>query len=104
MTFSPDRLKGTAMQRRDFLKSALVTAGAIGAGSVARTVAADETSSQDKPKAVLKLSSQEWIVPGKSLKEKVANIVAYGGQGIELGSHDLEKRHKEVEEALAGTD
>jgi sugar phosphate isomerase/epimerase len=92
------------MQRRDFLKSALVTAGAIGAGSVARTAAADETSSQGKPQAVLKLSSQEWIVPGKSLKEKVANIVAYGGQGIELGSHDLEKRHKEVEEALAGTD
>ncbi len=89
------------MDRRDFLKTSLVGAGALaGAGMLARQALA-----QDKPaekKAVLKLCSQEGRVPGKSLKEKLDNLMKWGAVGIEFGGNPS-TRIKEIQDALKGT-
>jgi sugar phosphate isomerase/epimerase len=87
------------MRRRDFL------AGAIGAGAVAcGGVIPAAAIAQGKSTATLKLACQEWIVPGRSFKEKVANLASYGGVGVELAAPNLEKRFDEVRDAIAGTD
>ena len=52
--------------------------------------------------AVLNLCSQESRIPGASLKEKVANLVAWGAAGIELHGNPR-GRLSEIREALAGT-
>lgn len=92
------------MQRRSFLKSSLVGAGlaagvrAIGGSAV---MAAEEPAKT--PKAELKLCSQDGRLPGKTLKEKVANLQKYGGVGLEVWGRGLPKRVKDIKEALKGT-
>jgi sugar phosphate isomerase/epimerase len=44
----------------------------------------------------VKLGSQEGLVPGKDLAEKLDNLAAYGYQVIEFGGGDIEKRHDEI--------
>ena len=44
----------------------------------------------------MKLASQEGLVPGKDLAEKLDNLAAYGYQGIEFAGGDLEKRQDEI--------
>lgn len=53
--------------------------------------------------AVLKISSQEWLVPGDSLRDKALRLQDWGAVGVELGGGNLPGRVQEVEEALAGT-
>lgn len=86
-----------AMNRRDFLlKAPLAGAGlALAAkGAVAMT---------DPPKAVLKLSSQEGVIPGKSLREKARKMDKWGFDGLEVWGGGLPKRLKEVKKAIEGT-
>jgi sugar phosphate isomerase/epimerase len=52
------------------------------------------------PKAVLKLSSQEGIIPGRDLAERVAKMEKWGFTGIELGG-DAGRRAEEVRKVLA---
>lgn len=52
------------------------------------------------PKAVLKLSSQEGIIPGRDLAERVAKMEKWGFSGIELGG-DAGRRIEEVRKVLA---
>jgi sugar phosphate isomerase/epimerase len=93
------------MNRRHFLRGALAGAGAA-AGLVAarpRTSAAEKEPPMPKGQAVLKLSSQEGRIPGKTFKEKVDLLAQWGGVGIELGGANLAGRAAEVAKALEGT-
>ena len=71
------------MDRRTFLKSTVVAAGA--AASLSFPALAEESSTA-KPKAVLKLSCQTGVCPGKSFEEKVDNLEKWGAAGVELGA------------------
>lgn len=89
------------MERREFVVNAAVAAtaaaiGAISPGSTAR--AADGTGG-----AQLNLSSQDGIIPGKDLKEKLANMEKWGFNGIEFGGGGLGGRVKQIQEALKDT-
>ena len=44
----------------------------------------------------MKLGSQEGLVPGKDLAEKLDNLAAYGYDGIEFGGGDLENRQDDI--------
>ncbi len=90
-----------ALRRRDFL----VAAAAAGVGAVnARPAAAQEPRAADAPKrkAVLKLSSQEGLIPGDSLKEKLDTMEKWGFEGLEVGGGNLPARVKELKDALQG--
>lgn len=82
------------MNRRRFLQSA-----AAATFAAALPHARAETP---RTKAVLKLGSQESRLPGASLKEKVANLAAWGGVGLELGGNP-KGRIQEIRDAIAGT-
>jgi sugar phosphate isomerase/epimerase len=90
------------MNRRDFMKTALAGLG-LTAGFGATGSSEDKPGRMARPKALLKLGSQEGRLPGNSLKEKVQNLLKYGGTGLEVGSGNLPGRIKEIKEALAGT-
>ncbi len=90
-----------AFRRRDFLAAAAAAGvGAIGG----RPAPADSPGSTDAPKrkAVLKLSSQEGIIPGDSLKEKLDTMEKWGFEGLEVGGGNLPARVKELNSALKG--
>lgn len=48
----------------------------------------------------MKLSCQESLVPGQTLEEKLANLAAYGFQGVEFVGEALWERKEEIVEAL----
>lgn len=56
-----------------------------------------------KPKAALKISSQEGIIPGKDLPEKLATMEKWGFDGIEIGGGGLAGRVSEIRKALASS-
>jgi sugar phosphate isomerase/epimerase len=91
--------------RREFLQKSLVSAatvtaigGAVG-GVAPAAMAAEE---QEGTKAVLRLSAQEGVIPGKSLAEKLDKMEQWGFQGLEVGGGGLSRRVKELKEALNG--
>ena len=47
----------------------------------------------------MKLSSQEKMVPGAELGEKLDNLAGYGYEGIEFGGNGLEERQDEIAKA-----
>ena len=86
--------------RRDFVAgSSLAAAGlALGTGGAA--------GAQDGGPQVateLKLSSQERVIPGGSLAEKVEKMAGWGMQGLEVGGRGVEGRVDEIKQALDGT-
>jgi hypothetical protein len=88
------------MDRREFLKTSLVAAGAVaGLGAGGRLL---QAADGPKGQAVLKLCSQDGKIPGKSLKEKAELILKFGGCGLEFGGLSAE-RGKQVKEELKGT-
>jgi sugar phosphate isomerase/epimerase len=89
------------MDRRTFIKSSLGGAVAVaGIRVLDSPVAAQPAAPAATPKAVMKLSSQEWLIPGRSFKEKVQTLEKWGAAGIELGGGF---NPKDVLAALAGT-
>lgn len=54
----------------------------------------------DGPPAELKIASQEGIIPGADLPEKLANMEKWGIQGIEFGGRGLADRLPEIQAAL----
>jgi sugar phosphate isomerase/epimerase len=91
------------MDRRQFLKTSLVGAGMMAGLRVAGDAMAEEKAAEKPVKqGVLKLCSQDGNIPGGSLKEKAANILAFGGCGLELASLSVE-RAKQVRQELEGT-
>ncbi len=90
------------MDRRSFLKGALTGAAALsGLGSV--TPGALGAEEEHEMAAVLKLSSQEWLVPGDNLRDKAQKLREWGATGVELGGGGLAGRVDEVAKALEGT-
>jgi sugar phosphate isomerase/epimerase len=96
------------MDRREFLKSSALAAGAAagvyalaGRASAQDAPAAAKAAAEKKP-AVLKLSSQEGLVPGKTLREKVETLQSWGAAGVELGSN-IKDRVAEIKDAVKGT-
>lgn len=81
------------MNRRHFIQQSLTAAGTL---AVCGNTRAETTI------PALKLSSQEGRIPGGNLKEKVANLEAWGACGLELGG-DPSNRIAEVKEAIKGT-
>jgi len=66
--------------------------------------AAMPTEGQPKAgKAVLRLSSQEGIIPGRDLAEKLAKMEKWGFDGIEVGGGGFPGRVEELKKALANT-
>ncbi len=85
------------IDRRTFIGSS----AAAGIGLAAGTKV--EARKEKMPKAVLKISSQEGIIPGKSLPEKLANMEKWGFDGIEIGGGGLSGRVTEIKSALANS-
>ncbi|MCC7492101.1 MAG: sugar phosphate isomerase/epimerase [Fimbriimonadaceae bacterium] len=82
------------MQRRDFLTSAAASGAALALATPSRAQA---------PAAELQLCSQEGRIPGKSLEEKLAKMVAWNMQGLEVGGGGLANRAAALTQALAAT-
>ncbi len=92
------------VNRRDFFVSAVAAgAGLSAVGSVARAAEGEsKVTLTPKRQATLKLSVQEGIVPGGSLKEKLDKMERWGYIGLEIGGHGLARRVKQYKEALQG--
>lgn len=85
------------MSRRE-----LLTAGAVASAAVAVGISAD--AAHDKDMSVrLKVASQERIIPGGSLPERLAKMEKWGIEGIEIGGSGLAKRVPEIQAALANS-
>lgn len=89
------------MHRRTFLKSSLAGAGVV-AGMSKGNLAAFATEQSPKKQAVLKLCSQEWLVPGGSVKEKAEKILKWGGCGLEFHGIDV-RQAEQIKKDLEGT-
>ena len=97
------------MDRRDFLKSSALAAGAAagvyalaGRAPAQDAPAAATAAGAEKKPAVLKISSQEGRVPGKGLREKVETLQSWGAAGVEL-SANIKDRVAEIKDAVKGT-
>ena len=97
------------MDRREFLKSSALAAGAAagvyalaGRAPAQDAPAAATVAGAEKKPAVLKISSQEGRVPGKGLREKVETLQSWGAAGVEL-SANIKDRVAEIKDAVKGT-
>ena len=91
------------MDRRQFLKTSLVGAGMMaGLRAAGDAMAEEQAAVKPAKQGVLKLCSQDGKIPGGSLKEKAANILAFGGCGLEFGRLSVEQA-KQIKQELAGT-
>jgi len=89
-----------AMDRRDFVIGGSVLGATLLAAVGSRTAA---QKSQPNGPAELKLSSQDGVIPGAALAQKVAKMAAWGMQGLEVGGGGLPGRVAEIKRALEGT-
>ncbi len=83
-----------SIDRRNFL------AASMAAGVGASVAGAAEITGKFNPKAELKVSSQEGIIPGKSLPERLERMEEWGFAGIEFGGRGLPGRVEEIQSAL----
>jgi len=86
------------MQRRDFFKLSAMAGLAAALTTAARAFSIPDPAQ----KAVLKISTQEGVVPGGSLKEKFDFMEANGIVGFEPGGGGLAGRVESLKEALKG--
>jgi len=77
----------------------LLAMGALGGAALSSGIGAVEKPST----AVLKISSQEGIIPGKDLPEKLGKMEKWGFDGIEIGGRGLSGRVAEIQAALANS-
>jgi sugar phosphate isomerase/epimerase len=88
------------MDRRELFKTAAAVSVVGALGGLTSTTKAQQV---EKKPAVLKISSQDGRIPGKSLREKVEKLEKWGGCGLEVGGGGLAGRVKEIQEAIKGT-
>ena len=88
-----------SINRRGFLASG---AAAAAFASVPRQSSAQGPEAKGSGKAVLKLSSQLGIIPGKSLEEKVKKMDEWGFDAVELPG-DIVGKEKSFKDAIKGT-
>ena len=94
-----------AIDRRNFIKTTLAGAAAVGVGGSIK--ASTNVLSTDKAptypiKSQLKISFQEGTAPGANLNEKFDFMEAHGVVGFEPHGGNLAKRVPEFKEALKG--
>jgi len=82
------------MSRRALLVTCTLGGTALSMGLQA------ENSKSKTPKAVLRISSQEGIIPGRDLPERLAKMEKWGIEGLEVGGGGLANRVKEIQTAL----
>ncbi|KAA6337113.1 D-tagatose 3-epimerase [termite gut metagenome] len=90
------------VNRRKFLKVSLSGAALTALSGTSFVACNPAAASKDKTAndAVLKLSFQEGIAPGKSLNEKLDYMEQLGVVGFEPGGGELAKRVDEIQKAL----
>jgi sugar phosphate isomerase/epimerase len=76
-----------------------VLAGGVAAGAGLALGAPAARAQGPKNKGVLKISSQEWIIPGRDLAEKIAKMEKWGFDGIEFGG-DVVGKEKTYTDAV----
>lgn len=94
-----------ALDRRNFLKSSLAGAAALGVGSTIKVKGSQSVKDSNSVypiKADLKLSFQEGIAPGSNLNEKFDFMEEHGVVGFEPHGGGINKRMNEFKEALKG--
>lgn len=94
-----------AIDRRNFIKTSLAGAAALGVGSSVKASAnalSIDKAPQYPIKAELKLSFQEGIAPGANLNEKFDFMEKHGVVGFEPHGNNITKRLPEFQEALKG--
>ncbi len=84
------------VNRREFL----VAGAAAGIGAALPHTAHAAEAPMAKKEAVLRISSQEGVIPGKSLEEKLDKMEKWGIEGLEVGS--AIGREESLPKALAG--
>ncbi|MGB9588575.1 MAG: sugar phosphate isomerase/epimerase family protein [Armatimonadota bacterium] len=80
-------------------RRALLVTGTLGGTALSMGLQAENSKSKT-PKAVLRISSQEGIIPGRDLPERLAKMEKWGIEGLEVGGGDLSNRVKEIQTAL----
>ena len=85
------------VNRRDFLVGSALAGMSLAGASAGRAGDAPAPQPERKP-AVLKISSQEGVIPGKDLSEKLDKMEKWGIEGLEVGS--AIGREKQLGEAL----
>lgn len=80
-------------------RRALLVTGTLG-GTVLSMGLQAENSKSKTTKAVLRISSQEGIIPGRDLPERLAKMEKWGIEGLEVGGGGLSNRVKEIQTAL----
>ena len=95
-----------SVNRRGFLiggAAAVAGAAIVPAMSASAASAAEPKAKPEaKPEAVLKLSSQINVIPGKELPEKLATMEQWGFDGVEFFG-DIVGNEKKYEDALRNT-
>ena len=81
----------------------LLATGIAAAGAAMLPTAASAVEPKSEAKAVLKLSSQVWIIPGNDLQEKLALMDQWGFDGVELPGDDLVGHEAKYVDALKQT-
>ncbi len=90
-----------SMNRRSFLLNG--TAVTTGLAAVSHTASASIKITDPEKRGVLRFSSQEWIIPGKTLPKKIEAMEKWGFEGIEFGGGELPKRVGEIQKVLANS-
>ncbi len=85
------------MSRRELLAAGALS-GAVAAAGIGSAPAGARAS-----RAELRISSQEGIVPGESLPEKLARMEKWGIVGLEVHGGNLPARVSEIKRALANS-
>ena len=80
-------------------RRALLVTGTLGGTALSMGLQAENSKSKT-PKAVLRISSQEGIIPGRDLPERLAKMEKWGIEGLEVGGGGLANRVKEIQTAI----
>ncbi|MGE5395799.1 MAG: sugar phosphate isomerase/epimerase family protein [Candidatus Saccharibacteria bacterium] len=89
------------VNRRSFLGTAVSGAALVATGGFFSSFKGDAKSpAHKKHTSNLKISCQEWVVPGNSLSEKLDFMESLGIVGLELGGKGLAGRVNEIKQAL----
>ncbi|MEW6237610.1 MAG: sugar phosphate isomerase/epimerase family protein [Candidatus Omnitrophota bacterium] len=90
-----------SISRRNFIASGAAAGAAMMTG--ASKASAIEVKGVDKNgKGVLNLSSQDGVIPGKTLEEKLDKMEKWGFVGVEFWGGKLWERVEQIESALKG--
>jgi sugar phosphate isomerase/epimerase len=91
-----------SISRRGFFLSGAAAAAAAAVPTTSHAADEAKIPPGGKPGAVLKISSQLAVIPGKDLQEKLANLEKWGFDGVELGG-DVVGNEKKYEDAIKKT-